>query len=94
MLDRPSAHIKSRVYTPEQVDYIVRAKGREGAGFLADKFGTSRDSISKIWKRASAAGVLGEPVRGLAYAHPNISRPQPSMPRIAWLERPMPRVNL
>lgn len=89
MTDRPSDIIKSRVYTPEQVDYIVFAKGREGASFLANKFGTSRDSVSKIWQRASAAGLIGERKR-IADCHPNISRPQPSMPRLAWLERPMP----
>ena len=93
MPNRPSDYIKSRVFTPEQVDYIIYAKGREGASFLANKFGTSRDSVSKIWQRASAAGLIEERKR-IADHHPNISRPQPSMPRLAWLERPMPRVNL
>lgn len=90
MTDRPSDIIKSRVYTPEQVDYIVHAKGREGARFIAERFGTTPDSVNKIWQRAAAAGLIAEP-RRMAHFNPHIPRPQPSMPRLAWLERPMPR---
>ena len=95
MTNRPSDIIKSRVYTPEQVDYIVRAKGRESASFLAAKYGTIKGSICKVWEKAKMAGIVPS-VRRVVYSPPSFdpSRPQPSMPRVAWLERPMPRVNV
>lgn len=91
MTNRPSDIIKSRVYTPEQVDYIVRAKGRESASFLAEKFGTTPGSIGNVWEKAKMARIVPSGKR-VFYSPPasDLSRPQPSMPRVAWLERPMP----
>lgn len=96
MTDRPSAYLSSRRYTPEQVDDIVWSCMRgETAISIAERIGTTPPGIFNMWGRARRAGVLADkltvrPPRDDA----DPSRPQPSMPRVAWLERPMPRVNI
>lgn len=47
----------------------------------------------KHWKSYLAKQIRGAEAYARMRRKADPSRPQPSMPRVAWLERPMPRVG-